>query len=302
MNKKNKASIIITTYDRSGFFLNRAINSVLNQKTLYTYELIVVDDNGIGTHAQKHTQILLQEYIENKQIKYIAHKENLGACKARNNGVENSNADFIFFLDDDDEFLPNKIQVQLDFMLENNHFDGCLSAFKRYENDSEIIAKSNYPVIGDFVNFSIQGNFFTPMLCIKKESLKKIGGFKEIDRFQDRYLMLHALINGLTFKCINEPLYIMFEHNGDRITNKNKIKTIKSLNKIKGFIENYKNKFSDLEWNDYLTKDQRNRGIVYYVSKKYFIRVKGFKFFFKAFFLKKEMRDLKMMIKCIIKF
>ena len=296
------ASVIITTYNRADAFLIRAINSVINQQTQYVYEIIVVDDNGFDSVKQKETEILLDQYIATGTIKYLPQQNNTGACIGRNVGATHAIGKYIFFLDDDDEFMPNKIQVQTDFLENNKAFDGCLAGFKRFENNKEIIAKSNHATVGNFVNFVINGNFFTPMLCIKKDSLLKFGGFQNIERFQDRYMMLHALSKGLQFECINDSLHIMYEHNGERITNKSVEKTINSLEIIKDFISKFKKQFTILEWNSFLIKDLRMRGTNFYIAPTYWQRTKGFYFYRKAFCLSKKKKDLKMMIQSIFKF
>lgn len=295
-------SVIITTFNRANFFLSRAVESVVNQETTFSYEIIVVDDNGFGSNGQKETATILSTYIKNKDIRYLIQENNAGACDGRNAGLEIALGRYIFFLDDDDEYLPKKIQVQT-FILENNSYlDGCLAGFQRFESKKEIFSKSNQPIVGNFVNFAINGNFFTPMLCIKRTSLLKIGGFQNIERFQDRYMLLNALSNGLKFDCIVEPLHIMYEHDGERITNVSIGKTIRSLDKIKNFILQYKNLFSISEWNNYLVQDFRKRGIVFYVAKNYCTRISGFIFYAKAFHLSKEIKDLKMMLKTVLKF
>ena len=106
-----QVSVIIPTYSRPQF-LPRAIESVLAQ-TFSNIEIIVVDDNGDGTQNQKYTEELIREYIENNKIIYIKHKVNKNGSAARNTGVRNSHGNYIAFLDDDDQFLPTKIEKQV---------------------------------------------------------------------------------------------------------------------------------------------------------------------------------------------
>lgn len=294
-----KASIIITTFNRP-IFLKRAIVSCFHQITDYNYEIIVVDDNGLNTPIQKETFKLVQQYSE---ILYLALEENSGACIARNKGVENAKGEYIFFLDDDDEFLPNKIQTQVDFLNKNLQLDGCLAAFKRInqENNLEIVSEANRPSVGSFKEFVLKGNFFTPMICIRKSSLIRIGGFDIIDRFQDRFLMLKALSVGLKFETSSEQLHIMYEHNDIRITQASIKKSIDSLDLIKDFISNHNNNFNDTEWNNYLLKDLRMRGMIYYTSSDYFNRMYGLKYFLEAFLYSVDKKDLLMVIKSVLK-
>lgn len=104
-------SVIIPTYARPQY-LRRAIDSVLAQ-TYPNIEIIVVDDNGIGTENQRYTSILLSEYIQMNKIIYLAHEKNKNGSAARNTGIRHAHGQYIAFLDDDDEFLPTKIEKQV---------------------------------------------------------------------------------------------------------------------------------------------------------------------------------------------
>lgn len=110
MNNK-LVSIVIPTYARPDN-LCRAIDSVLAQ-TYSTIEILVVDDNGIGTPYQIETEALLASYIEDNKIIYLKHNTNKNGSAARNTGSRSSHGEIIGYLDDDDVFLPNKVEEQV---------------------------------------------------------------------------------------------------------------------------------------------------------------------------------------------
>lgn len=292
------ASIIITTYKRP-IFLEKAITSCINQKTSFPFEVVIVDDNGLGTDFQKQTQAIIPQNIN---LKYLPLEKNAGACVARNKGAQIASGEYLFFLDDDDEFLPNKLQIQVDFLNNNKVFDGCLAAFKRIdEKGSEIRAESNYPVVGDFKNFVLQGNFFTPMLCIKKTSFLQSGGFIEISRFQDRFFMINALKKDFKFAALQQQLHIMYEHTQDRITSKSLDKTKKSIAKINAWVSHYRNEFSDKEWKNFQISNLRKIAVTSYNSTDKKIRMSSAAYFFKIFLKTGHFSDLVMMCKSLIK-
>ena len=105
-------SVIIPTFKRSNFIL-RAIESVLNQ-TYENIEIIIVDDNEGDNEFSKLTKKILKRFIDNGEIVYVKHRTNKGISAARNTGIKKAKGDYIAFLDDDDEFLPKKIELQLD--------------------------------------------------------------------------------------------------------------------------------------------------------------------------------------------
>ncbi|MFT4304767.1 MAG: glycosyltransferase family 2 protein [Candidatus Woesearchaeota archaeon] len=113
MKDKNPlVSVIIPTYNRERT-IKRAIDSVFNQ-TYKNWELIIVDDGSTD-----NTKEVIKDYLKDKRVKYFA-KKNAGVSSARNLGVKKSTGKFISFLDSDDEFLHNKIEIQLNKILKNS--------------------------------------------------------------------------------------------------------------------------------------------------------------------------------------
>ncbi len=133
-------SIILTTYNRSQF-LPRAIGSVL-QQTFTDFELIIVDD-----HSTDNTQQVVAEFSDNKII-YIQQPRNQGVSAARNAGIQKAKGEYICFLDDDDEYLP-------EFLQEIQHF----------------LKKKKQSFIG-FIRVGIANCFTADNLATGKEKIK----------------------------------------------------------------------------------------------------------------------------------
>lgn len=104
-------SAIIITYKRPIEILERAIRSVLNQ-TYSNIELIIVNDAPEEAQLEREIEQLINS-VDDKRIKYILHEKNMGANQARNTGLSHATGKYVAFLDDDDEWLPNKISEQI---------------------------------------------------------------------------------------------------------------------------------------------------------------------------------------------
>lgn len=293
-----KASIIITTYNRPEF-LKRAILSCISQKTSYKFGIIVVDDNGINTPSQIETASVVSEYDE---VKYLPLEKNSGACIARNEGAEVAEGEYLFFLDDDDEYLQNKLQIQIDFLENNKDYDGSLAAFKRLdEKGNEIISITNFPVVGDFKNFVLEGNFFTPMICIRKKSFIKSGGFIDIPRFQDRFYMMSMLKEDFKFGVLHDQLHIMYEHSVDRITSKSLEKTQNALSQIMNWLQSYRPLFTNEEWEKIEIDSLKKIAISFYNSSSKNDRREAAKLYWDIFIKTFVFSDFILMIKSLVK-
>ena len=123
---EKSVSIIIPTYNREKY-LSKAIDSVLAQTYPY-YELIVVDDGSDDNTAE-----LINKY--GSDIVYI-RQENKGPAAARNTGVQAARFNLLAFLDSDDFFTENKLEVQVRAMQENQ---ACI---RHKKGDGDIFIQS----------------------------------------------------------------------------------------------------------------------------------------------------------------
>ncbi|MDA8569716.1 glycosyltransferase family 2 protein, partial [Candidatus Pelagibacter bacterium] len=105
--KKMQLISIIMPYYRKIDTVNRSIKSVVNQ-TYKKFELIIIyDDNDLEEYYK------IKNFIKNnKKIKLIKNKKNIGAGKSRNIGIKNCNGNIITFIDSDDTWHPQKLRKQ----------------------------------------------------------------------------------------------------------------------------------------------------------------------------------------------
>ena len=109
-------SVIITTYKRTPDIVLRAVSSVVAQ-TFGDWELIIVDDSPETWEIRPQIRLAVEKIAnEDLRIKYIPHDKNSGACAARNTGIMHAKGEYIAFLDDDDEWVPEKLEKQLDIL------------------------------------------------------------------------------------------------------------------------------------------------------------------------------------------
>lgn len=110
----NKVSVIIP-YFKKKKFIQRAVHSVLNQSYKNFDIIIIYDDENL-----KDLKILNRLKKTSKKIKILINKNNLGAGLSRNKGIKYSKSKYIAFLDADDFWHPEKLKVQIKYMIMNN--------------------------------------------------------------------------------------------------------------------------------------------------------------------------------------
>ena len=177
-----KVSVIIPTFNRADL-LPRAVNSVLYQ-TFTDYEIIIVDDC-----SSDNTQDVMAT-LSGPSIRQIRHDRNKGQSAAINTGIANARGEYVAFLDDDDEWLPNKLdgQVQiLDSSADNvglvyGHMDRIEDSTGRLIPSYRSIAEGD--IFEDALALNIPGP--TIVLLVRSSIARDIGGFDEdLSRYND---------------------------------------------------------------------------------------------------------------------
>lgn len=110
MNKP-LVSIVTPVYNAERF-LAETIKSIQNQ-TYKNWELLLVDDC-----SKDNSPSIIKEFQkDDNRIKYIKLDKNSGASVSRNTGIKNASGRFIAFVDSDDLWIPEKLEMQIDYML-----------------------------------------------------------------------------------------------------------------------------------------------------------------------------------------
>jgi len=175
-----KISVIMPTYNRSAY-LCRALDSVKNQ-TYQDVEVIIVDDGSTD-----NTKNIVINYIKSvpqswiaRKIKYI-YQTNKGVACARNTGIKHAEGFYVTFLDSDDIWFANKLEIQKSFFDNNPHIDFLYGKQEiRNENNEKIGEKSIEHQCHNFEDLIFNwGHFGTSTVMMKKKCFDKIGYFDE---------------------------------------------------------------------------------------------------------------------------
>lgn len=121
-------SVIMPAYNAEKY-IKQSIASVISQ-SYSNWELLITDDRSTD-----ETQRIVEKYgSKDPRIKLFISAKNGGAGVARNNSIKQANGRFIAFLDADDQWLPDKLTKQIDFMLSNN-YSLTYTAYQKLEGE-----------------------------------------------------------------------------------------------------------------------------------------------------------------------
>lgn len=205
-----KINVIVPTYNNAKY-LREAIDSILNQSAAH-YDILVVDDGSTD-----ETRDIVSSY--GNQVRYL-YQENQGLAVARNTGIANTKGKYFTFLDGDDLWEPDNLEIKLDIMEQDDSIGAAFSDFTLF-NDTVIIAESGiqvqYPIFfrrghslesifskqqtfhmkngnelrlfrGNIFNSLLFGNFINACsILVRRESQEQVGFFRPELRTQQDY-------------------------------------------------------------------------------------------------------------------
>jgi glycosyltransferase involved in cell wall biosynthesis len=199
LKHKPRVSVIIPAFN-SAVYIHETIESVKRQ-TYKDYEIIVIDDGSTDD-----TRDIVKAYGDTVTYYYQSNK---GAGVPRNIGVRMSNGEYIAFLDHDDIWLPDKLNIQVSVMDADPGLSFVCSetyVFTDKEGTIDLWRKPRWAE-ESFAHL-LEDNFISVLTVLMRRScFDEIGGFDErLHANQDYDLWLRMTANNHRFKYINIPL------------------------------------------------------------------------------------------------
>lgn len=198
-----KVSVIIPTYRRA-HLVTRAIASVLNQ-TFQDLEIIVVDD---CSPDDTKSAVLS---IGDPRIRYLRHERNKGLPSGRNTGIAAARGQYIAFLDDDDGWLPEKLERQL-AVIEGY---GAVLCGALINGERVKIFRGQEVELSDLR----KGNEFDPSSLLADAAILRRVGFDESLRQGEDWDAFIRLAQQCKLRYLAEPLLLYDDGDHDRMTN-----------------------------------------------------------------------------------
>ena len=246
MTQKNPlVTVIIPTYNYA-HYIQQAIDSVINSDFPQDeIEIIVIDDG-----SKDNTSEVVAAYED--RVKYI-FQENSGKAWATKVGIDNSHGKYLFNLDADDFFLPNKIKEVVQIFESDPEIVHVAHPALYWQVENDIKSPESIPrkiIANKIAGKELLTYFYRRRMLFgggstfaaRSETVKKFSIPKEVDMYIDEYLVMCTLNQGYSY-FIESPLSVWRIHgknySGDASDGKkHEIKMIRSLKSIEGILTN----------------------------------------------------------------
>lgn len=213
MNRTPLVSIITIFLDAAPFF-EEAIASIFDQR--YTHwELLLVDDGSTDGSTDLARKLAKRDP---DRVRYLEHPyhQNRGMSASRNLALQNAGGEYIAFLDADDVWLPNKLDEQIQIMIEHQRAAmvyGRTEIWRSWTNDPDDadymidlgVPPNSLVEPPDLLTLLLENNVQTPTTCsalVRRRICDQVGGFKDDFRamFEDQAFFFKV--------CLEEPVYV----------------------------------------------------------------------------------------------
>lgn len=225
-------SVYMPTYNRVDMAI-RAIESVLAQN-YPNFELLVVDDASPDNTWQQ----LNQRYIDEPRVRLFRQAKGQGACAARNRAMTEARGEFVTGIDDDDEFLPNRLNSL--FAAYDDKYSCVCSGYiwdygsiqKKLHTERKVVA------LAELLDLHVLSN----QALVKRERMLALGGFDiNLAAFQDYDMWVRVVRDYGPALRIAEPSYkVNVGHELGRITD-----SPKRLDAHKQFVAKHRSLMSE---------------------------------------------------------
>jgi glycosyltransferase involved in cell wall biosynthesis len=223
MGESHRISVIIPTYGRPEL-LERAVRSAAEQ-TLPPAEIVIVDDNEPGSPARAETAELVAAMERSLggrvPVRYTELAKNSGGAAARNAGVASSSGDLLAFLDDDDWWLPGKLEAQVSFFADTGTSPALVYTGRRIVDAAGELKRLRIPEHrGRMEDVLLRSNVIGTTSCalLPRTVFDEVGGFDpSLPARQDLDLWVRVA-RGRDIDFAADPLTVQTEHESGRVS------------------------------------------------------------------------------------
>lgn len=245
MSEVFKFSVLISVYFKeSSLFFDEALNSI-EQQTLKPNEIVLVEDGPLT----EELNTVIESHLQNSTIPYkiVKLEKNMGLGIALRKGVNACQYPWIARMDSDDISVVDRFEKQVAYLNRNPDVDvlgSWIQEFSDSPNDDTVYRKTPCKD-NDIVKFAKYRNPLNHVtVMFRKSAVQSVGGYKDMNGFEDFYLWIRMMQKGYLFANIDEVLVkvrtgqdMLFRRHGWKYF-KNEISFNRAVNSL-GFYSNF---------------------------------------------------------------
>lgn len=202
MDKRPKASVVMSVYNEKIEWLKQSIDSILHQ-TFTDFEFIIVIDNP---HYEEGIKLLIDYSTSDSRIILLFNESNIGLTKSLNKGIREAKGKYIVRMDADDVSIIGRLAKQIKFM--DSHPDIVASgtaAYKWKDNHlKKLNRKSNSKCLRSLLIF--ESPIYHPSAIFRRIINGEFVFYDESFKYSQDYALWITLIEKYKVSNINKPL------------------------------------------------------------------------------------------------
>lgn len=211
-----KVSIVIPTYKRPDY-LDRLLASIQTQ-TFQEFEVIVIDDNS--PNHEEYLPIIKKYHSIFKEFKFLRNETNHGAPHSRNRGILKSKYELIALVDDDDEWLPKKLETQVEVFNNSNEKVGLVYTWTDVMDENRNVIHHYRAELEGFLKKEILKECFipSPSVMVRKKAILEAKLFDEsFPSCQDWDMWTRIIMQNYELRVVKEVVTIYHKHDNGSI-------------------------------------------------------------------------------------
>jgi glycosyltransferase involved in cell wall biosynthesis len=201
-----RVSVIIPTKNRANY-VSSAVRSVLDQ-TFGDFELIVIDAASVD-----NTEEVVGNFHD-KRVRYVRQETDRGVSASRNRGINLTDGEFIAFLDDDDVWMPTKLEKQVELIGKNPSVCAVSTGTCVFNDNKKIVSFGIPQTKGDIFPTILAKNVVgnCSAVLLRRDCLRRAGLFDEnLNAAEDLDLWIRVAQH-CQFDCVEEYLLLARTH------------------------------------------------------------------------------------------
>lgn len=244
-------SLIVTTYN-FGLYIEKAIKSLLDQKTKYSFEIIIIDD------CSNDDSVLIIESIKDNRIHFIKHQQNVGPASSINEAFSLARGKFIGRFDGDDLWPPNFLETVIPFLEEKPEVGLVYGNVAFIDNKGQIMNPNspvpNYTILPKIERLkSLLTDYLicAPAILGRRDAWAKALPLPEYLLYCDFELSVNILTEWeIAYIPMPIAYYRLHAQNMHSTAIKNRKTEISIFNTLHRFRQKYPNLISAKDWKD----------------------------------------------------